>query len=155
MFPLLRKTQSADQANVKAQPKAPAIPTPRMPAIALSGATTPGGQNNPISEILAGAGSAQQQAVQAASHLPSSINNVTDMVPTQEAAMAQGLNLAGTAAQALPHEEPKTPSAKVKAKMRRMLLRKFVLRLILGKRVANLVHPLINPKAGGIGVPGL
>lgn len=153
MFPYLRKTQSADQVP-KPQPKAPAILTPQMPAITLSGATTPGGHNNLLSEILAG-GSAQQQATQAAGNLSSSAGGLTEMAPSQEAVIAQGLGLATGAAQGLPVAEPKTPSAKVKAKMRKMLLRKFILRLILGKKVANLVHPLINPKAGGIGVPGL
>ena len=52
------------------------------------------------------------------------------------------------ATQALPPvEAPTTKREKLKSRMRRAVLRKFVLKMMLGDQVTEWVYPWIHPKA--------
>jgi len=64
---------------------------------------------------------------------------------SREAVARQALDIA---AQALPHnDEPPKGKAKFKSRIRRALLNNFVLKMMLGKTLAEYVYPWIHPKA--------
>ncbi|KAK5942107.1 hypothetical protein PMZ80_006060 [Knufia obscura] len=97
-----------------------------------SGTSSPPAAALPFDQILSQANSQQ------AFNLPSG-------VLSREAVAREALNLA---VQTLPQdEEPPKGKAKAKSRIRRLLLSKFVLKMLLGRTLADWVYPWIHPKA--------
>lgn len=80
------------------------------------------------------------------------INPPSDLVP-KEAVFGQALNLANSA---LPKPaEPKGGKDKFKSRMRRALLRNWLLKMMIGERATDWAYPWIHPKARTEGWPAL
>lgn len=70
-----------------------------------------------------------------------------DGILSREAVYAEAFN---AATRALPQDaKPQCGKDKFKAKLRRALLRRFILRMLIGKGPADFVYPWLHPKAGG------
>ena len=97
-----------------------------------SGASSPPAAITPLNQVLSNA-NAQQE------------NSLLSGISSPEAVAREALDLATNA---LPENtEPPKGKAKFKSRLRRALLPRFVLNMLLGKTLADLIYPWIHPKA--------
>lgn len=134
----LSHRRSSDPESRPAKNTAPSetpvsAPQSRLPAITTSGISTPNQSRaiSPISQILSNATSDRHSAP-------------VSPVLSQEAIFRGVLDAAAVQAGS-PIKPLQTQREKFKARLRRLLLQKWVLKVLLGKQLANLVYPWVHP----------
>ena len=76
-------------------------------------------------------------------------NNDPQRMLSREALFAEAFN---AASRALPQDDkPPSFKDKLKSRIRRALLRKFILRMLIGKNAADFIYPWIHPSARASG----